>query len=157
MIPLFVPPFWLIPILAGLFGGLGSFVIGAIIGVLLPSKACSIAILGSKGAGKSTLWEQLQGIFADENYRPTVGIENVNQFTINYDGKEKVIAKSKDFGGGDDVVKYYGEVITEGTFIYYLINLTSLEEFKRERKEDNWKRNRCSASMNWPGKKRPWA
>ncbi|MBQ0090273.1 MAG: hypothetical protein KBT27_13185 [Prevotellaceae bacterium] len=132
MIPLFAFPAVLVPILYALLGGVGGFVVAAIIGALLPSNAYHIAIFGSKGAGKSTLWEQLQGIFADENYRPTVGIENVNQFTINYDGKEKVIAKSKDFGGGDDVVKYYGEVITEGTFIYYLINLTSLEEFKRE-------------------------
>lgn len=132
MIPLFAPPFWLIPILYVFFGGVGGLIVGAIIGALIPSRAATIAIFGSKGSGKSTLWKQLQCIFADENYIATSGIMDVSQFTINYNGKEKVIAKSKDFGGGDDVVKYYGEVITEGTFIYYLIDLTSLEEFKRE-------------------------
>lgn len=132
MIPLFAFPAVLFPILYALLGGVGAFVVSAIIGAFLPSQAASIAIFGSRGSGKTTLWKQLQGVFADENYWSTTGIDNVDQFTINYDGKKKVISKSKDFGGSDDVVKYYGEVITEGTFIYYLIDLTSLEEFKRE-------------------------
>lgn len=96
------------------------------------NECVSIAIFGSKDAGKTTLWSQLQGVFKDKNYRPTLGTEDVNQFTIEYNGKRKVITKSKDFGGGDDLVKYYGDIIKEDTFVYYLIDLTQLEKNRQE-------------------------
>ena len=96
------------------------------------NECVSIAIFGSKGAGKTTLWSKLQGVFEDKEYHPTLGTEDVNQFTIEYNGKRKVITKSKDFGGGDDVVRYYGDIIKEDTFVYYLIDLTTLEKFRRE-------------------------
>ena len=97
-----------------------------------PDNASSIAIFGSKGSGKTTLWQQLQGKFKDADYHPTLGAEGVNQFSIEYKGNRKTISESKDFGGGDNLVKYYGEIIKEGTFVYYLIDLTALEENKRE-------------------------
>lgn len=92
----------------------------------------NIAIFGSKGAGKTTLWEQLQGIFTGSNYHPTMGVEDINQFSIEYNGLKKVISKAKDYGGDDNLVKDYGEIIKEGTLIYYLIDLTRLQLFKKE-------------------------
>lgn len=97
-----------------------------------PNEAASIAIFGSKGAGKTTLWEQLKGDFEEANYHPTLGTEEVKQFSIEYNGKKKVISESKDFGGDDNLVKDYGEIIKEDTFVYYLIDLTTLENFKQE-------------------------
>lgn len=96
------------------------------------NECVNIAIFGSKGAGKTTLWSKLQGVFEDKEYHPTLGTEDVNQFTIEYNGKRKVISKSKDFGGDDNLVKYYGEIIKENTFVYYLIDLTKLPEFKQQ-------------------------
>ena len=130
--PLFLPPVWLVPVIYVLLGGLGALIVSVLISSFLPGDAASIAILGSQGAGKSTLWQQLQGILTDESYHPTLAEENINQFTINYDGKKKVIEKSKDFSGSHDVVKDYGEIIKEGTFIYYLVDITTLEAKKRE-------------------------
>lgn len=131
VLPLVLPVYLLIPIWILLGGGIGGL-IGVIIGVLLPDKATSIAIFGSTGSGKSTLWQQLQRKFKQENYHPTLAAENINQFIIEYDGKKKKISKSKDFSGQHEMVKEYGEIIMEGTFIYYLIDLTSLNEYKKE-------------------------
>lgn len=100
--------------------------------ILFPDQASSIAIFGSKGAGKTTLWNQLRGVFNDANYHPTLGVEDVNQFSIEYNGKKKFISKSKDFGGDDNLVKEYGEIVKENTFIYYLVDLTTLKEFKNQ-------------------------
>jgi len=128
ILPLFLPPIGLLPLLA--IGG--SLLVKIVIGILEPSDACSIAIFGSKGAGKSTLWQQLQKSFSDNNYHTTLGVEDVNEFSINYNGKTKRISKSKDFGGDDNLVKEYGNIIFPGTFIYYLINLTTLQQYKKE-------------------------
>ena len=45
---------------------------------------------------------------------------------------KKRIYKSKDYGGSDDFVKDYEQEISAGTFIYYLIDLTRLDDFKTE-------------------------
>ena len=99
----------------------------------LKPHTVSIAIFGSRGAGKTTLWKQLMGVFKDADYyHPTLGAEDINLFSIEYDGKKKYISTSKDFGGDDNLVKEYGEIISENTFVYYLIDLTTLEEFKNQ-------------------------
>lgn len=44
----------------------------------------------------------------------------------------RVIA-TKDIGGGDMFVRYYNELISEnGTFVYFLVDLTRLHETKQE-------------------------
>lgn len=99
----------------------------------LPLKdACKIAIFGSKASGKTTLWNQLRHKCEDCNCPPTLGIDDINSFDIEFDGKIKTIAKSKDYGGSDDFVKDYEQVISAGTFIYYLIDLTKLDDFEKE-------------------------
>lgn len=128
-------PFVLYLILVAIGSGLAFLsvaLIAVIISSLRPSDASCIAIFGSKGAGKTTLWQQLQGIFIDANYHPTLGSENIDEFTIEYNGKTKTILKSKDYGGDDNLVKYYGEIIREGSFVYYLIDLTRLYDYKKE-------------------------
>lgn len=123
----------ILQVLAWVGGGvLWTTLIGAIIGALLPKNAKSIAIFGSKGAGKSTLWKQLKGEFEDKAYHPTLATETIDQFTVECNGMTKTIKKSADFGGDDHLVKRYEEIIEDKTFIYYLIDLTKLKEFKKE-------------------------
>lgn len=97
-----------------------------------PKDAKSIAIFGSKGSGKTTLWKQLMGEFKSKDYIPTIGVEHLDEFVIEFNGKKKTIKKSADFGGGDNLVHRYGEIIEDKTFIYYLIDLTNITRFKRE-------------------------
>ena len=135
---LFLPalPFAVELVLGGIIGGLGGFVVSSLaillINALMPKDAKSIAIFGSKGAGKTTLWEQLKGVFQDKEYSPTLGVNAVDEFTVEFNGKKKTIKKSADFGGDDNLVKRYGEIIEDKTFIYYLIDLTRLNDIKKE-------------------------
>lgn len=57
-------------------------------------------------------------------------IESFNVFANNH--YVKVLA-TKDIGGGDMFVRYYNELISEnGTFVYFLVDLTRLHETKQE-------------------------
>ena len=123
---LFIPPIWLLPIIIFILLG------GRILFKLSSKDACKIAIFGSKASGKTTLWNQLRNKCEDCNYHPTLGIDDVDDFDIELDGKRKRISKSKDYGGSDDFVKDYEQEISAGTFIYYLIDLTRLDDFKKE-------------------------
>ena len=92
----------------------------------------SIVILGSKGAGKTTLWNGLQGKMNPTNYEST-GEEEIKSFVFESDsGKEIMIQNTRDYGGDDIWVEYYENLIKEGTFIYYLIDLCRLEATKKE-------------------------
>lgn len=95
-------------------------------------EAKSIAIFGSRGAGKTTLWKQLRGEFKDMKYIPTPGADPISEFTVEHNGVKMTIKKTADFSGADEMVKRYDELIEEGTFIYYLIELTDLLENKSE-------------------------
>lgn len=67
-----------------------------------------------------------------EEYRTTnqEKIESFNVFANNH--YVKVLA-TKDIGGGDMFVRYYDELISEnGTFVYFLVDLTRLHETKQE-------------------------
>ena len=96
-------------------------------------NAASIVILGYKGAGKTTLWKQLKGDTLQE-IRTTLMNEDVDSFSFEYKGSEKRILKSKDFSGDDNVLAseafehHIYEIIQDGTYIYYLINLNKLGE-----------------------------
>lgn len=131
---------WLAIALYILGGAVAGYIIGMILAGLIglifslftPDEATSIAILGSKGSGKTTLWDQLRGEFKDRDYYPTEGSDPINEFIIEHNGVKKTIKKTLDFSGDDQMVKRYNELIEEGTYIYYLIDLTMLEKFKRE-------------------------
>lgn len=111
---------------------LGPILLGLLIKALSAKDATSIAIFGSKAAGKTTLWQQLKGEFENRKYIPTIEKVAINEFTIEYNGKKKTIKETADLGGGDEFVKRYGEIIENGTFVYYLIDLTTLNEKKDE-------------------------
>lgn len=88
---------------------------------LIPSKAKKIAILGTKGAGKSTLFFKLGGypIKPAESTK----VKEIEEFKMKKpNGDTITIAATKDFGGEDIYVRQYQEVIEKGTFIHFLIN-----------------------------------
>lgn len=110
----------------------GSFLIGVIIGFLSPSDAKRIAIFGSRSSGKTTLWKQLKNEFSDSITRSTLDIESLENFEIEYDGKKKTIISPKDYSGSETFVKDYDRVIEKGTFIYYLVDLNTLSDLKKD-------------------------
>lgn len=92
-----------------------------LIDMFLPDKANSIVLLGTKCSGKSTLWKELGGI---EEVRANTNWEPVQSFEITRSNGTKVkISETADIGGEDFVVgDYYGRLIKEDTFIYYLVD-----------------------------------
>lgn len=97
------------------------FPLAFLIGIFLPDKATDIIILGPKRSGKSTLWKGLGGI---EKVIPSTQYEPINSFDITRpNGSVVKISASADIGGEDEYVgDYYGQLIKEGTFIYYLVD-----------------------------------
>lgn len=96
-------------------------------------KTTNVIILGSKGSGKTTLWLQLQDKFTDKESVKNTDQEIIESFSINVDKKSVKVSSTKDFGGDDFWVEYYNEIInTDGTFIYFLVDLLRVEETKEE-------------------------
>lgn len=122
-------PLWLLWVLGG------SLLVGLFCGLLSSpdENTKRIVVFGSKASGKTTLWNQLMDKkVVREEYRTTnqEKIESFNVFANNH--YVKVLA-TKDIGGGDMFVRYYDELISEnGTFVYFLVDLTRLHETKQE-------------------------
>ena len=97
--------------------------------LLKPSqKTKKIAILGIKGSGKTTLWNGLRD--KNEVEYVTTHYQEIDEFSIK-SGKGKVtISSTKDIGGGDLYVPYYNELIEDGTFIYFLVDINTIKENK---------------------------
>lgn len=67
------------------------------------------------------------------DYIPTPGQTVIDSFKVKYKDHEVRVLATKDIGGSDAWVKYYNELITEdGTFIYFLVDLTRLQDAKQE-------------------------
>ena len=98
--------------------------------LLFPRKdTVKIAILGCKGCGKTELWCRLQG--KDNLSHGGTSQEKIDSFIIGKksDGTKVEVAATKDIGGGDSWVSEYESLINhDGTFIYFLIDLTKMEE-----------------------------
>lgn len=96
-------------------------------------KTRRIVILGSSMSGKTTLWNQLKDCKVGYDYNPTPGQAIIDSFKVKYKDHEVKVLATKDIGGGDAWVKFYDELIKEnGTFIYFLVDLTRLSEAKQE-------------------------
>lgn len=92
-------------------------------------KTIKIAILGgSKGCGKSELWNQLRG--TKNPRKPTEQIE-IKSFVLGKkkNGEDVTVETTKDLGGGDLYVSSYEEIInSDDVFIYFLIDLRSIKK-----------------------------
>lgn len=121
-------PIWIIAIM---FGGLSVLLIGL---ASSPNKRTRrIVILGSSMSGKTTLWNQLKNRKIGYDYIPTPGQTAIESFKVKYKDHEVKVIDTKDIGGSDAWVKYYNELITkDGTFIYFLVDLTKLSDAKQE-------------------------
>lgn len=105
-----------------------------IIGIFIPDdNTVKIAILGgSKGCGKTELWNQLRGTKSPEKPTEQTRIES---FVLGkkQNGDEVTVETTKDLGGGKDYVNYYNEIInSDGVFIYFLIDLRTIKENTNE-------------------------
>lgn len=121
-------PLWIIWLLAG------GVITGLLCGMLSSpdENTQKIVILGSSGAGKTTLWDKLRGKISHTSYYQT-NQESVDSFSITVAGKTVRIPKTRDIGGNDFAVQYYKDLINEdGTFIYFLVDLTKLDVTERE-------------------------
>lgn len=85
-----------------------------------------IVILGTKGVGKTTLWKKLQGLEISDT-RPT-DKEKTDSFRVKFGGNVVKVSDSTDIGGGNDFVRNYDKLIGNGTFIFYLVDLSTLHE-----------------------------
>lgn len=121
-------PIWIIAIM---FGGLTVLLIGL---ASSPNKRTRrIVILGSSMSGKTTLWNQLKNRKIGYDYIPTPGQTAIESFKVKYKDHEVKVIDTTDIGGSDAWVKYYNELITkDGTFIYFLVDLTKLSDAKQE-------------------------
>lgn len=94
----------------------------------ITAKTKRIIILGSKGSGKTTLWNQLQDKIQTSSPDPT-DISNIESFRIAANGRTVKVPSTKDIGGGNDWVTSYENIINkDGTYIYYLVDLLNLHE-----------------------------
>ncbi len=117
-------------------GGTGTILVGIAVKHWIEknkNKIVKIAILGGKGCGKTELWYKLQG-----KERPSVEATNrdkIEKFTLGEknDGRSVTVESTTDLGGGDEWVQAYNEIIDkDGTLIYFLVDLTRLNELKAE-------------------------
>ena len=120
-------PVWIIAIM---FGGLIALLIG--LASSPDERTRRIVILGSSMSGKTTLWNQLKNLKVGDDY-VTTGQTAIDSFKVKYKDHEVRVLATKDIGGSDAWVKFYDELITEdGTFIYFLVDLTKLSDAKQE-------------------------
>lgn len=108
---------WLLwPAVGGLVGGLGGFIIGLI---TANNNILRITILGTKGAGKTTFWDNLLGY---ETKKGPTFREELKETEINMGEKQYIVQGSVDIGGGDSFVQEYDELIKNKDFVLFIFN-----------------------------------
>ena len=124
-------PVWLLWVLGG---SICSIIVALFCGSSSSpdEKTKRIVVFGSKASGKTTLWNQLMDKKVVREYR-TTDQEKIESFNVFANNRYVRVLATKDIGGGDMFVRYYNELISEnGTFVYFLVDLTRLHETKQE-------------------------
>ena len=124
-------PLWLLWVLGG---SIGSILVALFcrLSSSPDEKTKRIVVFGSKASGKTTLWNQLMDKKVVTEYR-TTDQEKIESFNFFANNRFVRVLATKDIGGGDMFVRYYNELISEnGTFVYFLVDLTRLHETKQE-------------------------
>ncbi len=73
-----------------------------------------LVILGERGSGKTTLWKGLRGLRTSGEYTQTMGLESIDSFNINVNGRQVTIEKGADIGGSDELVAPYYKKLLAG-------------------------------------------
>ena len=124
-------PVWLLWVLGG---SIGSILVALFCGLSSSpdEKTKRIVVFGSKASGKTTLWNKLMDKKVVTEYR-TTDQEKIESFNFFANNRFVRVLATKDIGGDDLYVRYYNELISEnGTFVYFLVDLTRLHETKQE-------------------------
>lgn len=111
-------PGLLVRLFSGFFEWLGK--------LFSPSKTANLVILGTKGTGKTTLWKGLGGLSV---VKSNTTIEPVRSFKfVRTNGTEVKVSSTYDIGGEVDFVAYYGDLIINDCFVYYLVDSTKVRD-----------------------------
>ena len=108
----------------------GGLVLAGLAAVLIKklrpvAKDANIAILGTQGAGKTTLWNAI--IKSDKKIKPTIGSETVKETTVTINGIKRRIKQSLDISGSpDNVRREYKKLITEKEHIIFIFDAQKL-------------------------------
>lgn len=98
-------------------------------------KTVKIIILGPQYSGKTELWCRLQGIV--NKSKGGTGKDEIKEFVLGKkkDGTSVIVEDSIDMGGGDLYVKEYDkQIVSDGIFIYYLIDVRKIKQDKEDTK-----------------------
>lgn len=98
-------------------------------------KTVKIVILGGQYSGKTELWCRLQGIINKE--KGGTSKEEIKKFVLGKkkDGTSVIVEDSIDMGGGDGYVNEYDKlIVSDGIFIYYLIDVRKIKQDKGDTK-----------------------
>lgn len=125
--------FPLFPIIIGAIILFGIVVIVIILSDSPSPETKKIIILGLQGSGKTTLWRLLKGEHLTKGtYSPT-SKDQVESFNVSGSNNRTIkIETTLDLGGGDLYVNHYKELVEAGTFVYFLIDLTTISEKKAD-------------------------
>jgi len=95
-----------------------------------PNKDTShIAIWGESGAGKTTLWKQLEKYTPEQiQHSNTVITRNLGSITISSGDRSCEILNAEDVPGENFNYDKYKDKINKGLFIYYIINMCKLKD-----------------------------
>lgn len=97
-------------------------------------KTVKIIILGPQYSGKTELWCGLRRI-VNKSKGGTEGKSEIKEFELGKkkDGTKVFVEDSIDIGGGDSYVKEYDNLlVSDGTFIYYLIDVRKIKQDKED-------------------------
>ena len=125
-------PIWAILLAVG--GGIGAIASTVSIFSEPLAEDLNLAILGTQGAGKTTLWRAITQ--SKESVEPTIGSETIFEKKVTLNGITRKIKQSIDISGGPDKVREeYSNLITHKDFIIFVFNI---EEFmtSKEYKEE---------------------
>ena len=94
--------------------------------LIVGSETKKIAVLGPVDSGKTELWYKLQ-----YKQRPTVETTNrsgIESFLlgIKEDFTPVYVESTEDIGGVNGFVSLYDKLVTEGTFVYFVLDITMI-------------------------------